>query len=221
MTGSLISALLGYLLGSIPTGYILVKMLIGEDIRSFGSGNIGATNVGRVLGKKWAVFTAMFDMSKGWLAIVITMLFISSDHASLALAGTAAVIGHDFPVWLRFNGGKGVATSFGSIAFFDFFDPLPAIAGGLIWFAIREKTRCVSIASIISLFSTTFFFFAVGADRAYIISAASLALLTTYRHKSNIQRVLAGTENKVEPIWPLAAKELQRVIDKMLSGGRR
>lgn len=220
MIDNIISALLGYLLGSIPTGYILVKVLIGEDIRRFGSGNIGATNVGRVLGKRWAVFTALFDMSKGWLAIVITMLFISNDHVPLAIAGTAAVLGHDFPVWLRFSGGKGVATSFGAIAFFDFFDPLPAAAGGLIWFAIREKTRCVSIASIVSVFSTSVIFYLVGAHRIYASASLFLAILTTYRHKENIKRVIAGTENKVEPIYPSIIKSVQKAIDLVLSRGR-
>ena len=106
----------GYLAGSCPTGYLAVKMLKGQDIRDYGSGNIGATNTGRVLGKKWAVAVAVFDMLKGGIAVLLASFFTDND-VILALTGVFAVLGHNYPVWLGWRGGKGVATTFGVLAF--------------------------------------------------------------------------------------------------------
>ena len=109
----ILCALFGYLAGSCPTGFLVAKYVCGADIRSYGSGNIGATNVGRLMGKKWAVAVAIFDMLKGGLAVLVASCFVSS-HALLALTGVCAVLGHNYPVWLGFKGGKGVATTFAS-----------------------------------------------------------------------------------------------------------
>ena len=104
---------------------------MGKDIREFGSGNIGATNVGRVLGKKWAVVTAVVDILKGGLAVLLAMSLGVKSPFLLATVGFAGVIGHDYPLWLGFKGGKGVATTFGVFGCYDFFNPLPAILGGV------------------------------------------------------------------------------------------
>ncbi|MEG1604018.1 MAG: glycerol-3-phosphate acyltransferase, partial [Cloacibacillus sp.] len=106
----------GYLAGSCPTGFLVAKYIKGADIRAFGSGNIGATNVGRFMGRSWAIAVAVFDMLKGGLVVLAASLF-TEDASLLAAVGVCAVIGHNYPVWLGLRGGKGVATSFGVIAF--------------------------------------------------------------------------------------------------------
>ncbi|MDR0764357.1 MAG: glycerol-3-phosphate 1-O-acyltransferase PlsY [Synergistaceae bacterium] len=195
-------ATLGYLSGSCPTGYLLVRLLKGEDIREFGSGNIGATNVARVLGKKWALFTAIADMFKGGLAILLTMAMGYDDAALLSAVGAMSVIGHNFPVWIGFKGGKGVATSFGVIAFFDFFNPSAAILGGVVWFAAREISCMVSLASMAGLFAAAFCMPVFGMPRPYFFCGILLALFSVARHGGNIARVAAGHENKVKPFFP-------------------
>lgn len=191
----------GYLLGSCPTGYVLVRIFRGEDIRHFGSGNIGATNVARVLGRKWSIFTAVFDMFKGGIAIVIAMAAGVADARLLALVGCASVIGHDYPVWIGFKGGKGVATTFGVLGCYHFFSPLPAILGGVVWFCVRELTGYVSIASILGLAAGTVLTYCWKMPLPYTYAAAFLTLLTIWRHRQNIERLAAGTENKTKPLF--------------------
>lgn len=192
--------LFGYLLGSCPTGYLVVKVLIGEDIRHFGSGNIGATNVSRVLGKKWAIVTAIIDMLKGGVAVLIAMIAGVASPTLLAFIGFAGVIGHDYPVWLGFKGGKGVATSFGVLGCFDFFNPLPAIFGGITWFFLRETTGYVSVSSMLSLAVAALFMPIFSMPTPYYVVAILLVALTVWRHKENIHRLLAGSESKVSRI---------------------
>jgi glycerol-3-phosphate acyltransferase PlsY len=194
--------ILGYLMGSCPTGFILVRMLKGEDIRRFGSGNIGATNVSRVLGKGWAVFTAAADMFKGGAAILITMLCGYNDPALLSFVGAAGVIGHNYPVWIGFRGGKGVATSFGVIACFDFFNPAPAILGGVVWFIAREVTCAVSAASMAALGASALFIYFFGLPGAYFKCGLFLFVFSMLMHRENIKRLMNGGENKVKPFFP-------------------
>ncbi|MDR1516046.1 MAG: glycerol-3-phosphate 1-O-acyltransferase PlsY [Synergistaceae bacterium] len=189
--------LFGYAMGSCPTGFILVRLMTGDDIRNFGSGNIGATNVGRLLGKRWAVLTAVIDMLKGGAAVLLAMLAGQNSPVTLSIIGAAGVLGHDYPVWLNFKGGKGVATTFGVFAFYDFFNPLPVIIGGLVWVFIRETTRLVSLASMVSLLTAALLMPAFKMDRAYYISGLLLVALTVWRHRENIKRIISGTENKV------------------------
>lgn len=191
----------GYLLGSCPTGYVLVRYMLGEDIRNFGSGNIGATNVARVLGKKWAIATAVSDMLKGGIAILVAILVGVESPFTLALIGFMSVIGHDYPVWIGFKGGKGVATTFGVFAFYGFFNPLPALIGGLIWFAVRELWGYVSLGSMVSLGAAALLMPICGFDRSYYFFAVLLTLLTIWRHRENIKRLLAGSENRVGRIF--------------------
>lgn len=206
----------GYLAGSIPTGYLLVLLMTGDDIRTYGSGNIGATNVSRVLGKRWAVFTAVVDMMKGGVAVLVATACGESDPAALSLLGFAAVLGHDFPVWLGFKGGKGVATSFGVIGCFDFFDPLPALLGGAVWFMLREATGYVSAASIAALASTALFARLLMPE-GYAAVCVMMALLTAIRHKDNIKRLVAGTENRGAPMTP---KIISKTMDLIVRGRR-
>jgi glycerol-3-phosphate acyltransferase PlsY len=184
----------GYFFGSTPTGFLVVRLLRGEDIRRHGSGNIGATNVGRVMGRPWAVAVAIFDMAKGGLAVILARAFGVADPLLLAFVGVAGVCGHNFPLWLRFKGGKGVATSFGVLFFLN---PPSALIGGALWYVIMRLSRYVSLASMLSLASVPLLLFLFKAPGAYVGAAVFLALLTVVRHRANIARLLAGTESKV------------------------
>ncbi|MDR3353752.1 MAG: glycerol-3-phosphate 1-O-acyltransferase PlsY [Synergistaceae bacterium] len=191
----------GYLVGSFPTGYVLVKLKTGEDIRRSGSGNIGATNVARVLGKKWSVFTAVCDVSKGGAAMLAAMLFGLNDPVLLSAVGFTAVLGHDFPVWLGWRGGKGVATTFGVFACYDFFNPLPAIFGGVVWFAVRELSLHASLASLVALIAASLSMPFFMGNKIYLVSGLALSALSILRHSDNIKRLLSGEESTVKPIF--------------------
>lgn len=189
-------AIVGYLAGSCPTGYLVAKAFRGVDIRTVGSGNIGATNVGRLMGKKWAVAVSIFDMLKGGLAVLAATLLGYSD-VILALTGVCAVLGHNFPVWLKFKGGKGVSTTFGVLAFFNFFNPWPALVGGAIWYVAMRLSNYVSFASMVALASAAVLTYLFKMPIIYTIAAAFLAVLTIWRHRANIVRLMNGTESKV------------------------
>lgn len=192
---SLVWLALGYLLGSLPTGYLAAKAIKGIDIRTFGSGNIGATNAGRLLGKNFAIGIAIFDMLKGGIIVLIASRFISNPTI-LALTGAMSVIGHNYPVWLGFKGGKGVATTFGVLAFYDFFNPYPALFGGLVWYLTLKRTRYVSVSSMIGLFASAFIMPVFNMPRAYYVAALLLSALSVWRHKSNIKLLLSDLEEK-------------------------
>ena len=190
-------AVIGYLAGSCPTGFLAVKIIKGADIRDYGSGNTGATNTGRLLGKKWAVAVAVFDMLKGGFAALLASFFTGSDVV-IALTGAFAVIGHNYPVWLNFRGGKGVATTFGVFGFFDFFNPWPALIGGFTWYITMKKTKYVSIASMSGLCVSALLMPVFGMPRPYYITALLLAALSVWRHRGNLERIRRGTEVKVK-----------------------
>ncbi|WP_281746069.1 glycerol-3-phosphate 1-O-acyltransferase PlsY [Thermanaerovibrio acidaminovorans] len=189
--------LIGYLAGSCPTGYLVVKLMRGEDIRNYGSGNIGATNVGRVMGRRWAITVALIDMLKGGAVVALAMAMGLRDHGLLAMTGLFGILGHNFPVWLRFKGGKGVATSFGVMFFYNWFCPWPALIGGALWYLVMKVTRYVSLASLVGLYACALAMGLFRAPSPYVAASFALALLSTARHKDNIRRLLAGTENRV------------------------
>lgn len=193
-----IIALAGYLLGSIPSG-LLIGRARGIDIRQHGSGNIGATNVFRTLGKKWGVFVFFCDALKG-VAAVLAGAHFAGRHFSPTLAGivggVACILGHNFPVWLKFKGGKGVATSLGVVIGLV---PLAAVIAFAVWTLVFFVTRYVSLASIIGavVVPAMVAFTAHGAEKTPLLIFTSLAaLLIILRHRSNIQRLLTGTENR-------------------------
>jgi glycerol-3-phosphate acyltransferase PlsY len=185
----------GYLAGSFPTAYIAVKAMKKIDIRTFGSGNMGATNAGRLLGKKWAVAIALFDMFKGAAAVMLASFFTSNPAVS-AMTGLCAALGHNYPIWLSFKGGKGVASTFGVFAFFDFFNPWPALLGGVFWYLTMRTTRYVSIASIFGIAFAALMMPIFKMPRPYWIAAIVMAALITWRHRSNLRRIMEGTEVK-------------------------
>ena len=197
-------ALGAYLLGSIPNGYLVGKSR-GVDLRKVGSNNIGATNALRVLGKKWGYLVFAGDAFKGWLAVTLAWVVgwqwdESSKIYLGVIAAIMAMVGHIFPVWLGFKGGKGISTSAGvMIALF----PIWVFLFGLtMWGILFFATRYVSVASIaaaISLPVGSAVLWAMGqCDAVRTSIAAAMCVLAVWRHKPNIQRLLAGTEKKFE-----------------------
>jgi glycerol-3-phosphate acyltransferase PlsY len=199
----LLIIVVAYLLGSVPSGYVLVRIFRHQDIRQSGSGNIGATNVLRSGGKGLAAATFLMDMLKGcaavWLGGVIGHLLASgaAPDNMRALAALFAVLGHIFPVWLGFKGGKGVATGFGV---FLVAAPLAALAAISVFIVVLALSRYVSLASILGAASFPLFAWWLGyGDRLpfFIAVQVAVALLLTVKHHQNIRRLLAGTESRL------------------------
>jgi glycerol-3-phosphate acyltransferase PlsY len=181
----------GYLLGSVPTGYIVGSMA-GVDVRTAGSGNVGATNVARVLGKGRGALTLVVDVAKGWLPVFVAQR-LELGLPTAVLAGTAAFFGHLYPVFLRFQGGKGVATAFGV-----FLGLAPALAPILIviFGVVFAVTRVVSLGSMTAALAAPIVFWVMNYPP---LASAMMSLVTAmiiWRHRANIQRLLAGTEPK-------------------------
>jgi glycerol-3-phosphate acyltransferase PlsY len=200
--GILLIAAVSYLLGSIPVGYLLVRIFRHEDIRSVGSGNIGATNVLRSGGKGLGAATFLLDMLKGCSAVWLggylgSLLLPEMPHRSAqALAALLAVLGHMFPVWLKFRGGKGVATGFGV---FLVAAPLAALSAISVFALVLALSRYVSLASILGAASfPPFAWLLVKGDRPvfYITVQCAVALLIIIKHHQNIRRLIAGTESR-------------------------
>jgi glycerol-3-phosphate acyltransferase PlsY len=197
--------LFSYLIGSIPAGYI-VGRFAGIDIRRVGSGNIGATNVVRVLGKKYGYPVFAFDFLKGFLAVAISLAVYDRAPAILnrdlcgILSGICSVLGHSFPVWLQFKGGKGVATSAGVIVALM---PLAALIVGIVWVATFAISRYVSLASILAAVAMPIaaaFLLWAGQIRtlALVYFALVLAVLVVVRHRTNLSRLFQGTEPRFQ-----------------------
>lgn len=184
------AALCAYLLGSIPFGLILTRMAGLGDIRAMGSGNIGATNVLRTGRKGIAAATLLLDAGKGALAVLIASRF-GPDMA--VIAGAAAVVGHVFPVWLRFRGGKGVATAFGVLLALCWQAGLAALA---TWLLVAGVFRYSSLAAVIAVAATPAYAWIWGDPQRAQITAA-LAVLVIVRHWSNIRRIWRGEEPRI------------------------
>ena len=202
--------LVAYLLGSIPFG-LLVARSRGIDIREHGSRNIGATNVWRVLGKKAGLFTFFCDAAKGWLAVVLAFSIAARwpgafrDHSFAGItAAIGCIVGHNFPIWLKFKGGKGVATSLGVI--FGMM-PLASLLVLAIWGVVLKATRYVSLASLMAAVALPVvvigLLFLGPRDTPFAIHgwanfyfACAAALLVIFRHRENIRRLIEGTESR-------------------------
>jgi acyl phosphate:glycerol-3-phosphate acyltransferase len=192
MIGTYILALaIGYLLGSIPFGLVLTKFAGTQDLRSVGSGNIGATNVLRTGHKGLAAATLLCDMLKGTLAVVLAGSYGGPEAAMLA--GLAAFLGHLFPVWLNFKGGKGVAVYIGVLI--GLFWPA-AVVFCAVWLATATTTRTSSLSAFVASFVTPIFLWWFG-HPALAALFAVLTLLVFYVHRENIKRLQAGTEGRI------------------------
>ena len=190
--------LASYLLGAIPFGLVMAKMFKGIDLRTVGSGNIGATNAMRAMGKPLGITAFLLDWGKGFVAAYHFPLFTGgADLLTIqVLCGALAVIGHCFPVYLKFKGGKGVATASGAIIAMD---PVVFLAGGIVWLVVLYTSRYVSIASV--LMGITFpiaAYLRMGSPGLpFILGCAALATLILVRHRENMTRLMAGTETKI------------------------
>jgi glycerol-3-phosphate acyltransferase PlsY len=202
----LLVALGAYLLGSIPSGYLIGKSR-GVDLRTQGSGNIGATNALRVLGKKWGYLCFALDAGKGVLSVLLAKYAVAPAAGldpviSSIVAAVCTVLGHNFPVWLKFKGGKGVATSAGAVI--GLF-PLPVfVCSVLIWVITFKITRIVSVASIVGAVSLSLALLVLwllhssGVVLAQVVIGFALSAMMIWRHRSNIGRLMAGTEPRFE-----------------------
>ncbi|MFM2363589.1 MAG: hypothetical protein RLZZ316_2491 [Bacteroidota bacterium] len=194
--------LLAYLLGSIPTSVWISRYFFEIDIRDYGSGNAGATNTFRVLGKKWGTLVMIGDMLKGLLAVKLAFLLPYYQDNEVALTtletglGLAAVLGHIFPVWADFRGGKGVATLFGLILGIS---PWTALSCSGIFLLVLYLTRFVSLSSILASVAFPVFILVIfNVDNPiYRVFAVAVALMVILTHQKNISRLLKGNESKV------------------------
>lgn len=189
--------LMSYLIGSIPTGYIIVKTFTGQDIRTIGSGSTGATNVKRVMGKKWFFITLLLDAFKGALPVILTAIFAKTftDIGLLpVLASVAVILGHSKSIFLKFTGGKSVASGVGTILALNW---QVGLIIAVIWGTVTFFTRYVSVGSIVALALSPLIMWSFKAPIAYVCYCALGALYIIWLHRTNIQRLLKGEENKV------------------------
>ena len=187
--------LLCYLLGSIPCGYLITKFIKKEDIRQFGSGNIGATNVARIMGMKYGVLTALLDISKGFSAVCLIQLLLPETAVYIPfLAGLLSILGHDFSLFLKFSGGKGVATTIGVLL--KLLPPVLAV-GIVIWFLMVLLTRYVSLGSILGALSFPLSTYLIYQNYYFLIFTLIFALMIVITHRHNIKRLLQGNENQI------------------------
>ncbi len=197
------TAVAAYLLGSIPTGYLVARAR-GIDIRSVGSGNIGATNALRVLGKPAGITVLLTDFLKGWLACFFLprLLFPAAllDAAGwegkvpIMLAAVAAVLGHNYPCWLKFKGGKGIATSAGVLTAMV---PEALLIILSLFIIFTALTRFVSVGSLVASFTLPFATWFTTRDVTLTLVTGAMGALAIYKHRANIQRLLNGTESRV------------------------
>ncbi len=192
-SATLIALVVGYLFGSIPFGIILTKLAGGPDLRSIGSGNIGATNVLRTGNKKLAAATLVGDMLKGTVAVLVAWHWLGGPQAAL-IAAVGAFLGHLFPVWIGFKGGKGVATYLGVLIGLNGWIALAFVA---IWLAVAWLSRYSSLSALTaSVLAPLLLWFAVGMHQAAAVLAV-LTLLLWIMHRTNISRLLAGNEGRI------------------------
>ena len=194
MRFELVLVAIAYLLGSLPTALVVVRLMTGKDVRRMGSGNIGGTNALRAAGWKAGVAVTVIDVAKGALAVWLMRMY-NPESGWVAAAMLAVVVGHCYPVWLRFRGGKGVAAGFGA---FLVIAPLSALAAFAVWFVVLVISRWVAMASMIA--SAVFPLALKLIDRpdmVTLVSVSAAAVLIIFRHASNIRKMLAGEEIRI------------------------
>ncbi len=183
-----------YFIGSIPNGYIISKKFYGIDITKYGSGNIGMTNVQRVLGNKPAVIVLILDVSKGAIAVLLGR-YVAHNYTAMMLSGIAAVIGHDYSIFMpHFKGGKGVAATYGVATLINFPAALLSFAAFL---GIVIKTKYVSLGSIISIALYPVFLLLLRENKIVVLWSIVFPILVIYSHRENIKRLISGTERKI------------------------
>ncbi len=184
----------GYLCGSIPFGVLVTSRFANKDVRAEGSGNIGATNVARVAGKKLGALVLLLDAAKGSLPVLIS-LQVAPDQPRLHVAvASAAFLGHVFPVWLKFKGGKGVATALGVLLVLL---PLSALVGFVTWLLVLAATRISSVGSLLGALLAIGSSFVLGSPLPYSLLGVGVFLAMLYTHRGNIERIVKRKENRI------------------------
>lgn len=189
----IITLLLAYLIGAIPCGVVLTKLVGIDDVRKSGSGNIGATNVYRVAGRKLGAMTFIGDALKGALPVAYAIYIAGMQNDMVAMVATATFLGHLYPVYIGFKGGKGVATGCG---IYLTLSPLTALLGLSLFGLIFWRTRYVSLASICAAASIPAINFFVDRDIPLLLASLFLSGMVIFRHRENIKRLMSGTESK-------------------------
>lgn len=187
-----------YLIGAIPFGFLLAKLWKGIDIRQHGSGNIGATNVWRTLGKGPGMVVLLLDLGKGVAGVLLAKQLENTDLTVLA-AALAVMAGHSWPVWLGFKGGKIIAAGAGAVLAIA---PIPLLLAFLVWLLTVALTRYVSLGSILAAFSLPFWMVLLHYNQTMLIFSVLVAAFAIGRHASNIKRLLQGTESKINKKKP-------------------
>ena len=189
----LVALVVAYLVGGIPFGYLLVHWKTGEDVREKGSGNIGATNVLRTTGRAMAVVTLLLDIAKGVFAVWLADKLSGGSPVWMSLVALAVMAGHAFPVFLKFQGGKAVASFIGA---FLYLTPVPMIAALVVFVIVATATRQISMGSIVAAGSLPLAAWLIEHPPWIVILAALVAaVFVIYRHRANIDRIRSGTEN--------------------------
>lgn len=192
----LLAAFVGYLLGSFPTGLLIGRWLCNIDIRQYGSKNIGTTNMFRTLGPKAAGIVLLGDMGKGMLAVAFANWLAGEPQIALSLTGgLAAVLGHNYPVFLKFKGGRGVATAFGVLCLLQ---PKVVMIVFPVWLVLVLLTRYVSLGSVVAAFVAPIAAWWFNYELPLVIFTTAAAAFVIIRHKENIGRLLAGTESRIK-----------------------
>ncbi len=185
---------IGYLFGSIPTGYLVCKYVKNIDIRMYGSGNIGSTNVKRVCGSKLGRIVLLLDILKAAVPVIVSKYTASTDMVVMC-TGLAAITGHNWTVWLKFKGGKGIAATFGTLA--AIYLPV-ALTAAAVWYVLKKTTHYVSVASIFSIGFTPLWMWVWKMPPIYIKLSFIMALLSLITHRANIRRLIEGREYKAD-----------------------
>lgn len=196
--GTICLVCIAFLLGSFPSGLVLSNRFLDRDIRNHGSGNFGASNVADAAGLKIGVAVGAMDILKG-LIPVVTARMLGMDHVALATVALAAVLGHDFSLYLRFKGGKGVATTFGVALALS---PLAGIGVMVLWYFVHRFTRYASVASLAALAVLPIIMWALVQPRSYVLLGIFLFVLGAAKHWENIIRLSRGEERRMERSLP-------------------
>jgi glycerol-3-phosphate acyltransferase PlsY len=188
-----------YLLGSIPFGVLISKKVARLDITKAGSGNIGATNVAREVGLKWGIITLLADVLKGFIPVVLARYLLGSsiemNEALKGMIGLTALLGHQFPVYSHFRGGKGVATCLGV---FLAISPISCLFSGVMFFILVALWRYISLGSILGALTMPIWLYLTGHSTFMILPSLVMSLLITFQHRGNIQRLIQGNERRWE-----------------------
>lgn len=182
-----------YLIAAIPTGVVIARLMGGEDVRQKGSGNIGATNVYRVAGKLAGVLTLVGDTLKGFLPLLAFKTWLEPTPTQLGIASAIAILGHCYPVYLKFKGGKGVATALG---IFLVISPKAVFFALIVFILTVAITRYISLGSVLAALSAPLVILLLNHQQPIFLATLFIAALVTWRHNSNIRRLLDGTENR-------------------------